>query len=694
MESNERATALKDHNYRGFDTLVEVAAGLSDVLYAYRIEPDRAFEFVSPSVERVIGYTLAEFYEDPDLGMRIVDPHDRAVLVASSTAEVGVPRDFTIRWLTRSGIEVWMRHRCEKRRRSDGSIVLYGAARDVTEEHDVLDRLVEAEAKSRMLIENSIDVVFHTIGGVVTWISPSVTRLIGWTPQELIGRTTEHLWHPGDEAMVKSLRSQLQETGQARGVFRFRAKDNHLVWIESSVTQTLEEGGFGAVGTLRDVSEKVEADRARDAMEHQFRILAENAGDFVVQENPDGVMVWISPAITETLGWMPEDFLGRRGADFTHPDDLASLLESQRSANIGGLTTGRLRLRGEDGSYRWVSYRMRPVYGPDGNLQSRISTIRAIDEVVAIEGALARSEYRFRSALKSAPIGMAVLDLERNFVEVNAAMCDMLGFDESWLLDASLAVVLDGENDVVDRAARSTLTSDEVGSTRREHQLTKRNGSIIWVDHSVALLHDADGTANGYVDQMVDVTGSRFARKSLEYDATHDPLTALVNRSELANRMDELSSRQARTGREAAVLFMDIDGMKAINDEFGHEAGDVLLVETADRISHQVRAEDVVSRMGGDEFVVVLPTLQNLSDADLIAAKIQQAVAEPIDLDSSRIGVTISVGISPVSPGDDPKVSLAHADMALYQAKYSGAGGRVTYVPDGQEGRDEPQPGR
>ncbi|MEI8082028.1 MAG: PAS domain S-box protein [Actinomycetes bacterium] len=166
----------------------EVAAELSDVVYALRLEPDMAFEYVSPSVEALVGYTPAEHYADPSLGTKLLDPRDAGVLARSGQAEVGEPVGFTVRWRSKDGRTVWTEHRCRKQRREDGSVVLYGAARDVSAEHDLAVRLAQVQEQYRLLAENSSDLVFRLdADGVIEWVSPSVTEALGWDPEQLVG---------------------------------------------------------------------------------------------------------------------------------------------------------------------------------------------------------------------------------------------------------------------------------------------------------------------------------------------------------------------------------------------------------------------------------------------------------------------------------------------------------------------------
>jgi diguanylate cyclase (GGDEF)-like protein len=154
--------------------------------------------------------------------------------------------------------------------------------------------------------------------------------------------------------------------------------------------------------------------------------------------------------------------------------------------------------------------------------------------------------------------------------------------------------------------------------------------------------------------------------------ATHDPLTQLLNRRELLARMSMVLAHAPRGGSQLAVLFADLDGLKEVNDTFGHAVGDELIIEVARRLSCLVRDEDLAARIGGDEFVIVLPSVTGESGARAVATKVQESIAQPLLVDGYPVSVGISIGIAMATAGEDPQAVLRHADSALYLAKRSG----------------------
>lgn len=277
---------------------------------------------------------------------------------------------------------------------------------------------------------------------------------------------------------------------------------------------------------------------------------------------------------------------------------------------------------------------------------------------------------------------MAVVTLDGAFAEVNPALCRILGRSTDWLVGHGITDVLDDPDAGIDRTMRAQAKTGPDHTVTREHQMIRSDGQRIWVEHSVGLLNDTGGEPAAYVSQFVDVTEARQARERLRFLAGHDALTELLNRRELIAQIDALLTRTPRTGTNVAVLFIDLDGLKPINDAYGHAAGDTVIAVVARRLHDSVRADDIVARIGGDEFVVVLTSPRTLDDATHVAAKIHEQVAVPVHTDAGELSVTLSIGLAMVEPGDNSDSALHRADAALYQAKQQGRARTVTHTSD------------
>ena len=574
-------------------------------------------------------------------------------------------------------------------RRFDVRIVPVGDAvsatwRDVTDRSTAVAAMVASEAHYRLLADNSIDVVVHTsAGGIIDWVSPSVEEILGWKPAEIAGRRMPELIHPDDLPHVQQVMNDLFAAGarEGRTQFRMPTADGDWRWMSDVGRAIVSEDGtlLGGIDALRDIQVEHDAREALRLSEEHYRLLAENSSDVVFRGTADARIEWISPSVREVLGWEPTTLIGTPTLTLVHADDRPLVQAALRTSGGPGVRSYEARFLMADGRSRWMGVTVRPVFSAVGTPVAWVGSARDVQTEHETREELRRSEERFRAAMDSAPSGMAVVSLEQRFLQVNSALCRLLLRSEDWLLAHRVTDVIDAADEVMTRPIRSAVISGAVRSGAVEHQMVRSDGSRIWVDHSIGLLRDDDGSPIAFVCQFNDVTEPRQARHQLQFLATHDVLTELVNRRELVSTVTTLLGNEPRTGRNVALLFIDLDGLKQVNDTFGHGVGDEVIVEVARRIRGEVRESDTVARFGGDEFVVVLPRIHTVEDAERLAEKIQNALASPVIVDGVGVHVSLSIGIAVATPGEDADEALRRADAALYQAK---RGGRAQTIVD------------
>lgn len=294
---------------------------------------------------------------------------------------------------------------------------------------------------------------------------------------------------------------------------------------------------------------------------------------------------------------------------------------------------------------------------------------------------LRASETRFRTVFERSAVGIAMLDDSARIVETNTAFERFLGFDSSDVIGrAAHDFAVPDESEAVRDLVANVVGSPPGTSAAAELQYLRKDGRIAW--GSVTLSH-ADGSPNFSMIAMVqDVTERKELEKELLRQAFHDSLTGLANRSLFRDRVAHALERSVRAHEEIAVVFLDLDNFKQVNDTLGHGAGDRLLSAVARRLLNATRGCDTVARLGGDEFAVLLENVRSDADATIVADRIKASLQNPIQFDNGRTAnVTASIGIARARAGEGSDELLRNADVAMYGAKAHARGNYVLFDP-------------
>lgn len=286
--------------------------------------------------------------------------------------------------------------------------------------------------------------------------------------------------------------------------------------------------------------------------------------------------------------------------------------------------------------------------------------------------------YRFESAFDNAPIGMALVDGVGRWLEVNAALCRITGYSRSELKATTLEAITHGDDVDLDAQRKRDLRGGRISSYEVEMRYRHRRGHHLWVLATVSLVRDDLGEPLFEITQVQDISERKELEERLEYQVDHDFLTGLSNRRRFEQELAREARRASRYGFGGALLLIDLDHFKDVNDTLGHKAGDDLLKGVAGALRHRVRQTDVLARVGGDEFAVLLPQT-GAEEARIVAAGIVDTLRRRVAVASeSIIRVTASVGLA-LFDGHRASEILAHADLAMYEAKSAGRGRFVMY---------------
>ncbi len=534
----------------------------------------------------------------------------------------------------------------------------------------------QADYQFRSLTRRSSNLV-SVLGpdGVLRYQSPSVERVLGYKRSERIGRSGFGNIHPDDAGPVQALFQALIETPGGEVTTECRIKDAHGIWrwfeiVGENMLDVPHVGGV--VANYHEITD-------RKALEERLRYLVEGVPAIVytAEAGPEATWTYVSPQIEPILGFTPAEWMSdptlwwRR----LHPDDRQrTLANEQESLEDDKTIASEYRMIHRDGHIVWLRDEAVVVQGHEAPPYFQGVLVDVTDRK-RVEEALGSSEKRFRTIFDSAPIGVNLVDLETRVIESNRVLEEMLGYGAGDLKGLTMRDLTHPEDQALSHKMFRELLSGERDDYRLEKRYLRKDGTILQAHLSVALLRDDKGAPEFVVGMIEDITARKELEKQLRHQAFHDPLTDAANRALLEDRIEQALARIDRKSETAAVLLVDLDNFKAVNDSFGHAGGDQLLVEVASRLRASLRPADTVARLGGDEFAVLLTDVDGKRGAIMAAERILSALGEPVELLGDTTSISVSVGIAMSMTGhQSPTELLRNADVAMYMAKGAGKG--------------------
>ncbi len=535
----------------------------------------------------------------------------------------------------------------------------------------------------------------------ISYVNEAFEQLTGYRGRDVVGQTLGLLQGPEtDVETIAEITSALRAGEECWVTVRNYRRDGSAFWNEIFLTPVTDEDGVARryIGVLHDVTARVTAAVELADAEARYRTLIETipAVTYIADWDELGSFRYVSPQIEELLGFPVEGWLGANSTlweEQLHPEDASRVLAETRYAfREQQAFDCEYRLIAADGRVVWVWERDTVIRDEHGQPYLTQGIITDVTATRIAEAALAQSEERNRGVVQALEEGLLIYGPDGRAISCNAAATRIIGLSEQELIGKAAAewpltlLFEDGTPMTVENTP--SRRAFETGLPQRDviAHFVRDDGTELWASiSSHPLVREGESTPYGAVSAFTDITERRRAQEQIAFLAYHDSLTKLPNRALLDEHLALGLARARRSGASVALLYVDLDDFKAVNDSLGHHAGDELLRRIAVRLRGVVRSTDLLARQGGDEFLILLTDLDSdpRLSAEAVAKQVEAALLEPFSIADAEFEIGSSIGIS-IYPHDanDADTLLRHADAAMYEVKQAGRGGIASYGGD------------
>ena len=513
-----------------------------------------------------------------------------------------------------------------------------------------------------------------------TYVSPQAEALLGYPLTDWL---TDGFWnrllHPDDLPKTQAYCDEEISAGRDHSVdYRVITAQGETLWLKDIISITTHNQQPVLRGLMINISQAKQTEEALRLSEEKFAKAFHASPDgLLLTRQRDGLLIEVNEGFSHLSGYSSPDVLYRSTldlklwVDLQQRIELLSLLKQQ-----GYVRDFRCSIRHKDGRIRLCEVSSRPLM--IGAETCMLTIARDITERHQMQEKLLQTATVFQSTAE----GIVFTDLQQTITAVNRAFTEITGYSESEALGQTPRILASGLHDSAFYIAMWHQLSSE-GHWQGEICNKRKNGETYPCWMTISAVRDSEHQITHFVAVFADISSLKHAQDRLDHQAHHDPLTNLPNRLLFENRLQQALSDPDRYGQQGAVLFLDLDRFKNINDSLGHPIGDLLLKAIALRLKEQLRDIDTVARQGGDEFIILLPALKNPSDAELIANKLLACFNAPFVAGEHELFISASIGAS-IYPDDGTDVAtlVKNADAAMYRSKLKGRNRIERYTHD------------
>ena len=665
------------------DQLKKIASRVPGMVYQYRLHPDRSscMPFASEAIREIYRVNPDEVREDASIVFNRIHPDDYESMVASiRKSEIDLtPWQHEYRVKFDDGTVQWLFGNAVPEREDDGSTLWYGFITDITARRQAQEQL----RKLSIAVEQSpASVVITDLDANIEYVNPQFTKVSGYSATEVIGKNPRILQskQTPEETYLK-LWGKLTSGQPWHGELINKRKNGEVYWEESHIAPVRNTEGSVThyVAIKTDITERKVVENLLAQSEANIKSVLEGAADALIVTDQTGRCQYVNEQVSRLLGFTRAELLQMTLADFTPSDDLAEMHRLLQQLVSTGSLRHEVRLKRKDDST--VPVDLNATLLPDGSV---FGSFRDISERKKTEKLLRESQAHLQAIFENEPECIKIIDKQGLLVQMNPAGLAMIEADSLAQIKGApvLGIVAPEYRKAYADLHKRVIAGEKM---QMEFEMLGLKGGRLWMETHAVPMQENGQTVHLAVTR--DITERKRIEDQVRQLAFHDSLTKLPNRRLLLDRLSQAIAASKRSGRYAAVLFLDLDNFKALNDAYGHGCGDLLLLEVADRLTHCVREIDTVARFGGDEFVVMISDLntdheESLSQARAIAEKIRVTLSEVYDLTirhpglpdvmvSHQCSASIGVALFRNHEGGEEDI-IKWADAAMYAAKEGG----------------------
>ena len=524
--------------------------------------------------------------------------------------------------------------------------------------------------------------------GDFTYINPSMALLFGYTIDDLIGQSWKKLFYSVEVKRIETLCLPIvQAKNYWRGNLKGRKKSGEMFDIEVSLTPLVDDSKtiIGLVCRCHD---------NLDLLKTQLNLLDKNKNyELVFNQSPvliahvgsDYCYKITNKKYSEWVGLPQEKLVGKHIKDVLTEAAFENAKPNIDKVLLGEQVNFEARVPHSSGNMKWVNATYIADKDTRGNVIGFFAFIVDINDKKQDEN----QRQNLMNAIDNGMEGFALHDVDGNFIYVNSAQANMYGYETDELINKHWKQLYSNDEiTVIENKYFPTLL--EKGHWRGDLHGLKKNGEYFDVEVSLTLIKDEFSNVNGMFCSCRDISERKRTQKEVDFLAFHDSLTKLPNRLSFKNRLEQTLVYAHDRHLKLGLLFIDLDHFKHINDTLGHSVGDELLMSVADRIKSVFRNEDIVARLSGDEFTVLLSDVSNKHSVEVAIHKLLEAFRKPFLIHEHEYSQTISIGVSLYpQDGGDAETLMKHADVAMYRVKEEGRQNYRFYTPGLSENAEE-----